>query len=205
MQNPGDGFSSRFFGASPARRRGIEGVGRIIEVVPYDPAWPRTYEREAAAIGRALAGLTWAGHHIGSTAIPGMPAKPVIDILLAVASLDALEGREARLRAMGYRAFGEFGIPGRRFYAKGGDHRTHHVHAFEVDSPEIDRHLRFRDYMRHWREDAQAYALLKLRLATRFRDDPRGYGEAKSSFIAEVDERAPLAALIAGRCRGSAR
>jgi GrpB-like predicted nucleotidyltransferase (UPF0157 family) len=165
-------------------------MGRIIEIVEYDPVWGELYSREAVAIGNVLIGLRSQSFHIGSTAIPEMPAKAVIDILLAVDSLNELDAYGSQLGSLGYAALGEFGILCRRFYTKGGDNRTHHIHAFEFGSPEIDRHLRFRDFLRDSREDAKAYAVLKRRLAQPFRNDPRGYSEAKIEVIGSIDAKA---------------
>ena len=156
----------------------------------YDPAWPDLYEREAVAIRGALPGLKLQCFHIGSAAIPGMSAKAVIDILLAVESLNALGACEARLQGLGYCPRGEFGIPGRRYYTKGGEQRTHHLHAFEFGAPEVARYIRFRDFLRESGKDAEAHAALKIQLARQFRDNPHGYSDAKSAFIQSIDERA---------------
>ncbi|MEJ2646192.1 MAG: GrpB family protein [Gammaproteobacteria bacterium] len=165
-------------------------MGRTVEIVDYDPAWPELYERGAVAIRGALAGLRLQCVHIGSTAIPGLSAKAVIDILLAVESLNELSARESGLQGLGYSAHGEFGIPGRRYYTKVGEQRTHHLHAFEFGAPEVARHIGFRDFLRESGRDAEAYAALKIRLAQQFRDDPHGYSDAKSAFIQSIDERA---------------
>lgn len=165
-------------------------MGRTVEIVEYDPSWPELYEQEAVAIRGALAGLNLQCFHIGSTAIPGMSAKAVIDILLAVESLNALSARESGLQGLGYSARGEFGIPGRRYYTKGQEERTHHLHAFEFGSPEVARHIRFRDFLRESSKDAEAYAALKIGLANQFRDDPHGYCDAKSAFIRSIDQMA---------------
>ena len=165
-------------------------MGRVVEIVEYDPAWPESYEREARAIRDVLAGLKTQTFHIGSTAIPGMLAKPIIDILLSVESLEGFDVVSHKMQLFGYVALGEFGIPGRRFHFKGGDQRTHHIHAFEVGSLEINRHLQFRDFLRESREDAEAYALLKIQLGQTYRNDPLGYNQAKSIFIRGVDIKA---------------
>ncbi len=130
-------------------------------------------------------------HHIGSTAIPGIVAKPVIDLLGVVPSVGVLDRREQQLVALGYEAMGEFGIPGRRYFRKktpDGD-PTHHLHVFATGSPEIDRHLDFRDYLRAFPAEAAAYAALKQDLATRAgsRDE---YSDGKTEFIRAIEQRA---------------
>ena len=165
-------------------------MARTVNIVEYNPSWPDAFDRACRALGGVLRGVSTHLMHIGSTAIPGMRAKPIIDILLAVKRREYLDQFEQGLGLLGYSAHGEFGIPGRRFYSKGGDKRTHHLHAFELGSPEIGRHIRFRDYLRDFGEEASAYAALKDQLAKRFREDPVGYSDAKSEFIARIDSLA---------------
>src|SRR5262245_27984990 len=120
----------------------------IIRVVPYDTGWPAQYEAEAKRIRDAVGVVGVRVYHIGSTAVPGLRAKPIIDILLEVSDLAALDARARRLEALGYEAKGEFGIPGRRYFRRDNElgARTHQVHAFDADSPQAARHLAFRDY-----------------------------------------------------------
>ena len=120
-----------------------------ITVVPYDPAWPGLYEAEAQAIAGVLGQRLTAIHHIGSTAVPGLAAKPVIDIMPVVWAVTEADECRADFEALGYEYLGEFGIPGRRYLRKGGDERTHQVHIFaRQDTENILRHLAFRDYLR---------------------------------------------------------
>jgi GrpB-like predicted nucleotidyltransferase (UPF0157 family) len=174
-------------------------MARFVEIVAYDPAWPEAFAREAQAIEHALGADNVQLFHIGSTAVPGMPAKPIIDMLLAVDGVRKLDRLHGPLQNLDYRGLGEYGIAGRRFFCKGADDRTHHLHAFAVGSPEIDRHLRFRDFLRESEETAAAYATLKMELAQRYRDDLHGYNQAKSEFIRTVDA---LARERYGRNRG---
>jgi len=130
-------------------------------------------------------------HHIGSTAIPGAWAKPIIDILLVVSDLASLDGRDEDMIALGYLPKGENGITGRRYYRKGTDDvHTHHVHAFPVGHPDIARHLTFRDYMCAHPDDARAYSDLKRSLAAQFSEDVDRYVAGKDAFIREMDRRA---------------
>ena len=167
------------------------GLMRNIVVEPYSAQWPEMFAQEERALRRALGPALEEIHHIGSTSVPGLAAKPVIDILVVAKSLAALDQCDDQMIALGYEPKGEFGIAGRRFYSKGADtQRTHHLHAFESTSPEVLKHLAFRDYLIAYPAAAQAYAELKQRLARQYRDDIEGYIAGKSSFIAESIERA---------------
>lgn len=162
-----------------------------IRLVEHDPGWSAGFEREATRIRYALGEALIALHHIGSTSIPGIVAKPVIDMLGIAPSLDALDDHAAQVVALGYEALGEFGIPGRRYFRKDDEHgtRTHQLHTFAIGSPEVLRHLMFRDFLRAHPADAQAYAALKRALA-RDAVDMRAYSDGKTDFIREIERRA---------------
>ena len=115
---------------------------RKIVVVDYRPEWAEAFQREAARIAKVLGENMVAIHHIGSTSVPGLCAKPIIDIMPVVRDIGAVDGCNAGFVALGYTPMGEFGIPGRRYFHKGGDERTHHVHVFAEENREaIERHL----------------------------------------------------------------
>jgi GrpB-like predicted nucleotidyltransferase (UPF0157 family) len=164
---------------------------RNILVVPYDALWPEQFRQEAATIctvfGQALISI----YHIGSTSIPGMSAKPIIDIMPIVHDIETVEGFNPAMMQLGYESKGENGIPGRRYFVKGGDaHRTHHVHAYALDSPEIQRHLDLRDYLIAHAAEAQQYADLKVALARQFPHDIDSYVAGKDGFIKETLQKA---------------
>jgi GrpB-like predicted nucleotidyltransferase (UPF0157 family) len=163
-----------------------------IEIVRYSPAWALEFAQESALIHETLGHVLLALHHIGSTAIPGCDAKPIIDILAVVTTLDDLDPRTAALEALGYEALGEFGIPGRRYFRKGStfEDRTHQIHAFADGSSEIARHLAFRDYLGENPDAVSAYVALKRRLATAHPTDVDAYTEGKSGFIRMIEARA---------------
>jgi GrpB-like predicted nucleotidyltransferase (UPF0157 family)/RimJ/RimL family protein N-acetyltransferase/SAM-dependent methyltransferase len=171
--------------------REVMGVQRVV-LVPHDPRWAGEFEREAASVSAALGSVLTAIHHIGSTAIPGIRAKPIIDMLAVVDDLALLDERSAGLEAVGYEALGEFGIAGRRYFRKdnASGERTHQVHAFQAGSPQIARHLAFRDFLRAHPGDASAYDALKQRLAEAHPGDIAGYTDGKDAFIRDVDSRA---------------
>ena len=161
-------------------------------VVPPDPSWPARYEREAERIAGALGPAGLRLHHIGSTAIPGIHAKPVIDVLVEASSLEELDDRSREMERAGFEAMGELGIPGRRYFRRDdpeGD-RVCNVHAFVAGCDDVLRHLHFRDYLRAHRKEAEEYSRLKIELANRFPTDIYGYMDGKDAFIQERQKRA---------------
>lgn len=118
-------------------------------LVPHCPTWVPEFRLESAAISNALGDIVSAIHHIGSTSIPGIHAKPIIDILVEVYAVDCVDTKNSTMVNIGYECMGEFGISGRRFFRKINFQGTltHHVHMFNVDSEHIFRHLAFRDYL----------------------------------------------------------
>lgn len=119
-----------------------------ITVVNYDPEWPSKYVRERDYITEILKENCISIYHIGSTSVPGLAAKPIIDIMAVVRSLEKVDTVAEKFSEIGYEYLGEFGITGRRYLRKGGDERTHQIHIFQADDwNNIGRHLAFRDYM----------------------------------------------------------
>lgn len=166
-------------------------MARRIEVVPHNPAWSAMFSAEAARIVAVLGDQVVTTLHIGSTAIPGIKAKPIIDLLVVVKDIERIDDHNAAMEGLGYEPMGEHGIPGRRFYRKPGKHtRTHHVHVYAPGHPEVKRHLDFRDYLRAHPVDAQAYSRLKEQLALRFPKDADRYVQGKSALIEEIDAKA---------------
>ncbi len=167
------------------------GMMRNIVVVDYRPQWPAEFEAESGQIRRALSSVLVAIHHIGSTSVMDLAAKPIIDMLAEVRSLGELDDSNDAMIAIGYEPRGEFGIAGRRFFVKGSDvHRTHHVHAFEAGHSDIEKHLVFRDYLRAHPAEAVRYAELKAELAGQYRHDIEAYMEGKDPLIQELLRRA---------------
>lgn len=165
-----------------------------IELVPSKADWPRRFEEEAARLRAIIpADLLIDLEHIGSTAVPGLAAKPVIDMLAIVTDLEAAKTRlVAPLEAAGYTFRDRGPDTDRLFFVKGlppsAPHRTHHLHIME-EGPGALKHLAFRDYLRDHPEEAGRYAALKQDLATRFRDDREAYTEAKGGYIEEILDR----------------
>jgi GrpB-like predicted nucleotidyltransferase (UPF0157 family) len=165
---------------------------RRVEVVCYTDEWGQMFEEESEKIKAIFGDLILNIHHIGSTSIPGMRAKPIIDIMPVVSDIHQVDDFNEKMANLGYEARGENGIPGRRYFQKGGDHRTHHVHIYESGNPEIAKHLAFRDYLIAHPEDAEKYGALKQALAEQFPTDIESYIKGKDAFIKDTIRKAQL-------------
>ena len=167
-----------------------------VEIVGYDPRWPDLFAAEASLLRNVLPSDAFiAIEHAGSTAIPGVAAKPIIDIFVAVPSIaDAKRTLIEPIRAIGYVYWEDNPNPERMFFVNGmppfGARRTHHVHLCEPSSEHWSRPLLFRDYLRQHPDQARAYVELKHDLAERFRDDREGYTAAKEAFVLDIAVKA---------------
>lgn len=161
-------------------------------LVPHNPQWKQLFAEEERRIRAALGEVVVDVQHMGSTAVADICAKPIVDILLSVLSIDELDTHDDAMRMLDYEVMGEFGIRGRRYYRKdnaNGD-RTHHVHAFASHSTEVARHLNFRDFLCAHRQYALEYEAVKLRLATLHPDDREQYTEGKTECIQGIEAKA---------------
>lgn len=164
-------------------------------IVAHDPAWADAFAAEANTLRPHLGEAALALHHIGSTAIAGIMAKPIIDILIEARSLEDIDTRTRAIEAIGYEARGEYGIAGRRYFKKARTLASRvgfHVHVYATGSDHIARHLRFRDYLLLKPDVAQDYAALKRSLS-----DPSGvlvadYADRKAGFVRRVEQQALL-------------
>jgi GrpB-like predicted nucleotidyltransferase (UPF0157 family) len=164
---------------------------RTIEVVPYAVEWRAAFRAAAEELVSIWGEEVVAVHHVGSTAVSGLQAKPIIDLLVEVRDIERIDAYDPEMLRRGYQPKGEAGIPRRRFFVKGGDEsRTHHVHAFPTGHERIPRFLAFRDYLRTHPDDAQAYGALKVELARRFPHDIEGYMAGKDDLIQELERKA---------------
>ncbi|WP_293576740.1 GrpB family protein [Phaeobacter sp.] len=162
-------------------------------LVAPDPGWPAQCHAEADRWREAgLTGLVQV-HHIGSTAVPGLPAKPIIDMLPVFADMDALDAARPQIEALGYEWMGEFGLPGRR-YCRRDDPQTgrrlFQAHCYVAGSGEITRHLAFRDALRDNASLRAGYSAVKGKCAALHPGDLSGYGDCKSGWIKKVEARA---------------
>ncbi len=163
---------------------------RKVEVEPYQEKWPRMFLEEAEKLREIFTGEILEIHHIGSTSVPGLQAKPIIDIMPVVKDISNVDSFNEEMKHIGYTPKGENGIPMRRYFEKGGDQRSHHVHFYEEGSREIKRHLAFRDYLRTHPYEKQQYGEVKQRLAQQFPYDIAAYIQGKEQLVGEIERKA---------------
>src|SRR5579883_365479 len=164
---------------------------RKIEVVAYNPRWPELFKQEAARLCQALGHHLKEIHHIGSTSIPNMPAKPVIDMMLVFEDLSEIDWIAKKLIELNYQNVRRQIIPHRSFFTHRQDPDIRfHLHIHERGSPQIKRHVNFRDYVIEHPEDANAYAALKMDLAKRFPEDIYNYVVGKDKLVQSIDAKA---------------
>ena len=158
-----------------------------IEVVDYDRDWPRQYVAERDRIDAAIGDVALAIEHVGGTAVPGLPAKPVIDLMVGVEDIERAGPAVAGLINLGYEYVPELEsqLPDRRYFRRGSP-ESHHVHMVPVSSDYWAEHLLFRDYLRTHPQAAEEYGKLKLGLAGRHRLDRDAYRAGKVPFIDTV-------------------
>lgn len=128
-------------------------------------------------------------HHIGSTSVPQLKAKPILDIMPVVKDINIVDKYNGDMRSIGYEPKGENGIPERRYFEKGGDNRSHHVHIYQIGNDEIKRHLAFRDYLRERPVEKKNYGEVKVKLAKQFPYDIKSYINGKDHLIKEIEAK----------------
>lgn len=162
-----------------------------IEVIEYDPRWPDLYAEERARIETVLGALAERIEHIGSTSVPGLSAKPIIDILVISAHLGPVDLYVERLGSLDYTYFPILSGTVRYTFGRGIPH-THHIHVVEQGGEECTRLLSFRDYLRAHPDTARQYEALKRQLANRFYNDRQSYNRAKTDFIRSIEMKASV-------------
>lgn len=166
---------------------------RKVEVIPYESRWPDIFKQEANRIQAVLKNHLKEIYHIGSTAIPNMPAKPVIDMLLVCDNLDEIDLIYEKLSALNYRNLRRQIIPYQSYFIRRQDNDVaFHLHIHERGSTQINRHVNFRDYVTKHPDDAKKYAALKIHLAKQYPDDINSYVFGKDSLVQEIDTKAKL-------------
>jgi GrpB-like predicted nucleotidyltransferase (UPF0157 family) len=166
-------------------------IKRDIFIVPYDATWPRLFEEEVPRVGRALGTPAVAIEHIGSTAVPGLAAKPIVDILVGFRELSLTDERVAAMQHAGYEFRGEAGVPGRlHFHRLSAGRHLFNVHIVEHGATHWRNNLLFRDYLRNHPEQARRYAALKRREAKKHPRDIWAYADGKRRFIEALIEKA---------------
>ena len=160
----------------------------VVQLAPYDERWAALYEEERARLLAAVGDHILDIQHIGSTAIPGCAAKPILDIAIAVANYEAAFVCVAPIVRLGYEYVGENGIPRRHYFVKRNPvaETTHHVHINELGSPAWENPILFRDYLRAHPDAVAEYTALKRLLAERHPADRAAYTDAKGEFVAKI-------------------
>jgi len=165
-------------------------VGASIKVVEYYPAWVQLFEKLRDFVFPVLSDLVVTIEHVGSTSVPGLSAKPIVDMDVVVSTLDDVHIAIQRLTTLGYVHEGDLGATGREAFIPPDAVPWHHLYVCATDNDEFKRHILFRDYLRSHPEDAKLYGDLKLELAQRFRNDRTAYSNSKSDFVKEILKRA---------------
>lgn len=162
---------------------------QTVVIVDYDPAWPTMFESLRDRIAAALGPMAVAIEHVGSTSVPDLPAKPIIDIDVVVRA-DDVTSAIAALGALGYRHEGNLGVDGREAFRWCADFPDHHLYLCPEGSPALRRHILFRDYLRAHPDVARDYAEHKRELAALHHGDRSKYQDAKAGFIDSIFEKA---------------
>ena len=159
-----------------------------VTLAPYDARWAEAFEDEAGRIRDALGALPADVAHVGSTAVPGLPAKPILDLMVGIAPDRDVAPYVAPLEGIGYAYRGEHGLPGRHYFVRddASGRRTHHLHLVALGGPIWRAHLAFRDALRARPERRAAYEALKRDLAARHAGERLAYTEGKAAFIHET-------------------
>ncbi len=160
-----------------------------VRLSDYDENWIQKFEDEARFLKDVFGDEIIKSEHFGSTSVPGMKAKPVIDMMCLVKEINKIDTFNEQMHLFGYDFAGEWGIQGRRLFRKGGENRTHHIHFYQYDNTQIHRHLIFRDYLRTHPNEVELYTRLKEDLAQRY-DDTTFYSKEKKPFVNELEQRA---------------
>src|SRR5258705_10324227 len=171
-----------------------------VELHPHDPKWVGSARTESARLSGALGETLIVVHHIGSTAIPGIHAKPIIDLMPIVRTIAELEGLRAVVEGLGYAWWGEYGLEGRRYCTfddPASGRRKVQLHFYEDGAPWIRRHLAFRDYLRSRPDLVREYEAEKMRCAELHPMDSHAYTKCKDAWIKRVEAEA-LAAYAGG-------
>jgi GrpB-like predicted nucleotidyltransferase (UPF0157 family) len=171
-----------------------------VELSQHNPSWATDAKKEIARLITSIGTVITEVHHIGSTAIPGIKAKPILDLLPVVTDLGAFEKSQVIVENLGYMWWGEIGLTGRRYCTLNDQktgRRTIQLHCYELGSPEITRHLAFRDYLTARPDLAHEYEAEKCRCRALHPDDSHAYTECKSAWIRRIEAEALMATGVA--------
>lgn len=161
-----------------------------VKLLPYTSEWKKLYKREEKLLHSSIGKYIENIQHIGSTAIPGVSSKPIIDIAIAIKSLKAVKRLIKLLEKLNYKYKGDAGVPGRLFFVKGSEEeRTHHLHFIGANSRDWKNTLFFCDYLQEHGDIAKKYSNIKRKLAKKFPMDRESYSSGKAKFIIEIINR----------------
>jgi GrpB-like predicted nucleotidyltransferase (UPF0157 family) len=163
---------------------------RKVEVIKYNKKWINSFKTEKIVLNKIFQDNIINIHHIGSTSIPGLSAKPIIDILIEVKDILEVGSKNNEMIKQGYKPYGEYGIKNRRFFSKDRNKKAYHVHIFQEKDNNIIRHLAFRDYLKHNNFRLKEYEKLKINLAKKYSNDIDSYCKGKDSLIKEIEKEA---------------
>jgi GrpB-like predicted nucleotidyltransferase (UPF0157 family) len=157
--------------------------------VKYSPEWPLEFERKAGRLRGIFDGEIVEIHHIGSTSVQGLDAKPIIDLLPLVHDISRIESYRDFMTAAGYRVYGEYGLPGRRYFTKdSGQYRTHNIHMYAAGDPAVPRHLAFRAYLHTHTDACVEYVAVKRAAYAQYPADIKAYNNAKDAWIKRTEK-----------------
>ena len=160
-----------------------------VRLTDYSVTWSLMFHTEAQFLKTIFGDEIIKCEHFGSTSVYGMKAKPVIDMMCIVKNIEKVDLFNNIMEYLGYDVVGEWGISGRRLFRKGGENRTHHIHFYQLNNPEIARHLIFRDYLKAHPQEVTNYSRFKEALAQRY-DTTSQYSPAKKKFVSEMEQKA---------------
>lgn len=165
-------------------------VRGTLKLVPFSKNWKRSFNEEKRIFLDLIGDFILDIEHIGSTAIEGASAKPIIDILISLRKFEDGFACVKPLENIGYEFRGEYGQPGRHYFVKGRQVVTHHVHMFEKTHPDFEKHILFRDYLNGHPDYVRKYCDLKKELLGKYQNNRELYTESKTSFIEDVVKKA---------------
>jgi GrpB-like predicted nucleotidyltransferase (UPF0157 family) len=165
------------------------GIHIEVRLTAFSENWALMFQDEVQLLKTIFGDVIIRFDHFGSTSVPGLKAKPVIDMMCIVNEIEKVDSFNEKMNSLGYDVAGEWGITGRRLFRKGGENRTHHIHFYQFDNPQIERHLIFRDYLRCHPEEVARYSSFKEELAQQF-ENTSDYSPAKKTFVKEMEQLA---------------
>lgn len=160
-----------------------------VRLTDFSENWALMFQKEVYFLSEIFGDEIIKFEHFGSTSVHGLKAKPVIDMMCIVKDIHQIDSFNEKMDSLGYDVVGEYGIDGRRLFRKGGENRTHHIHFYQYDNPQIARHLIFRDYLRSHPEEVFRYSHFKEELAQQF-ENTSEYSPAKMLFVKEMEQKA---------------